>query len=375
MKLLRVTAKNFKNCKDDYTIDLTSKANKTEADKLYELQEIAPNLFTYNTMAFVGKNASGKTTAIDLLDCCYSILEEFQLDGNRYSYDNVELEIYFHHNESIYKYTTILKNSEINSRKAEFTEEHIYKKAYYPSKVNKIFSDVDFEEINDFTELPEGTSKIFFILKKKQVYNIYYDSQDENVLAYPILFGYIESYKISISLFYSILSIFDENIKELTLTEDKNYKINYNGRIMIKSASELMWFLSSGTTKGMCLYTLIAISLIEGIDLLVDEVENHFHKTLVENIISLYKDPAINKHNATLIFTTHYCEVLDLFGRKDNIWISKSDKQVYLQNMYDVYKENNIRSELLKSRQFYNNTFDTAVNYEALMNLKRELMK
>ena len=89
-------------------------------------------------------------------------------------------------------------------------------------------------------------------------------------------------------------------------------------------------------------------------------------------MISLYKDKRVNTHNATLIFTTHYCEVLDLFNRRDNIWIAKADSQVYLQNMYDDYE---IRTEILKSKQFYNNTFETAVNYEELMNLKRKLMK
>ena len=113
-------------------------------------------------------------------------------------------------------------------------------------------------------------------------------------------------------------------------------------------------------------------SLKNGFDLIVDEIENHFHKTLVENMISLYKDKTVNKNNATLIFTTHYCEVLDLFNRRDNIWIAKADEKVALSNMYDNYE---IRTELLKSKQFYNNTFQTAVNYEELMNMKRKLMK
>ena len=52
------------------------------------------------------------------------------------------------------------------------------------------------------------------------------------------------------------------------------------------------------------------------------------------------------------------------------IYISKSSDKVYLTSMYEGY---NIRTELLKSRQFYNNVFDTAVNYDELMNLKREL--
>ena len=88
-------------------------------------------------------------------------------------------------------------------------------------------------------------------------------------------------------------------------------------------------------------------------------------------MLSLYKDKNVNKHHASLIFTTHYCEILDLFNRRDNIWIARANGKVLLSNMYEDYE---IRGELLKSRQFYNNTFQTAVNYEELMNLKRKLM-
>ena len=138
------------------------------------------------------------------------------------------------------------------------------------------------------------------------------------------------------------------------------------------SDKELLYQLSSGTTKGMYIYILVAACLQNGFDLVVDEIENHFHKTLVENMISLYKDKSVNRHNATLIFTTHYCELLDLFNRQDNIFIAKANEKVYLTNMYSGY---NVRTELLKSRQFYNNVFQTAVNYEELMRLKKGLKK
>ena len=85
MKLLRIKAGHFKNCKDDFTIDFIAQSKKTTEDKEYELQEIADSLFVYNTAAFIGKNASGKTTAIELLDCCYSILSDFRLEGKNYS--------------------------------------------------------------------------------------------------------------------------------------------------------------------------------------------------------------------------------------------------------------------------------------------------
>ena len=129
--------------------------------------------------------------------------------------------------------------------------------------------------------------------------------------------------------------------------------------------------LSSGTIKGLYLYLYVLISLELGKDLLIDEIEIHFHKTLIENLINLYKDKRINKHNATLIFTTHYCELLDLFNRYDNIYITKHEDKVTILNAYNY----NLRNELLKSKKFYDNTFGTTVNYESLINFKKELLK
>ena len=40
--------------------------------------------------------------------------------------------------------------------------------------------------------------------------------------------------------------------------------------------------------------------------------------------------------------------------------------------MYETY---GLRTELLKSKKFYQDAFGTAVNYEALMDLKREMMQ
>ena len=115
----------------------------------------------------------------------------------------------------------------------------------------------------------------------------------------------------------------------------------------------------------------LVYSLRTGSDLIIDEIENHFHKTLVENLVNLYKDKSVNKKNATLIFTTHYCEILDLFSRSDNIYISKYDDAIKLENMHTNYK---FRSELSKSNKFYSNEFNTNVSYDALMDFKKELM-
>ena len=375
MKLLRVVASNFKNCCDDFTIDFIAKSRKTSEDKEYELQAIADDLHAFNTVAFVGKNASGKTTAVDLLDCCYSILGDFCVENKHYRYDGIKLEIIFYHEGFIYRYRTELGSSTTLSNKASFINQTLEQKKYYKSKLKSIYMDDDFEPVSNISALPEDTSITFFVLKKKETRAIYFDCDGEGVNTYQLMFKALKKYDIPLTTLSHILRIFDENISEISMKDEHNFRLKFEGdqpKDQVMSDKELLYFLSSGTTKGMLLYTFVVASLKYGFDLIIDEVEDHFHKTLVENMLSLYKDKSVNRHNATLIFTTHYCEVLDLFNRQDNIWISKANGKVSLSNMYDDY---DLRPELLKSKQFYNNAFQTSVNYEDLMKLKKELMR
>ena len=375
MKLLRVVASNFKNCCDNFTIDFVAKSRKTSEDKEYELQAIADDLHAFNTVAFVGKNASGKTTAVDLLDCCYSILGDFCLENKHYSYDGIKLEIIFYHEGFIYRYRTELGSSTTFSNKASFMNQTLEQKKYYKSKLKSIYLDDGFEPVPNISALPEDTSITFFVLKKKETRAIYFDCDGEGANTYQLMFKALKKYDIPLPTLSHILRIFDENIREISMKDEHNFRLKFEGdqpKDQVMSDKELLYFLSSGTTKGMLLYTFVVASLKYGFDLIIDEVEDHFHKTLVENMLSLYKDKSVNRHNATLIFTTHYCEVLDLFNRQDNIWISKANSKVSLSNMYDDY---DLRPELLKSKQFYNNAFRTSVNYEDLMKLKKELMR
>lgn len=372
MKLLHVKANHFKNCSSGFEIDFVARSKKTLEDKEYELQDIADELYVYNTIAFVGKNASGKTTAVELLDACYSILGDFRLETKPYSFDNVDLLMDFFYDGFIYRYETVLENSDSIGSKAIFTKQRIRRKKYYKSNIKSIYDEDGFADVKISGELPEDTSSIFFVLKKKATRAIYFDSFGNGSDTYRLLFAALKDFHISIDILSKVITIFDENISELKKLDDHNYKINFCGCEKTISDKELLYLLSSGTTKGMLLYISVVASLQNGFDLIVDEIENHFHKTLVENIISLYKDKSVNRHKATLIFTTHYCELLDLFNRQDNIFIAKADEKVHLTNMYSGY---DVRPELLKSRQFYNNVFQTAVNYDELMRLKKELKK
>lgn len=376
MKLLRVVANNFKNCCENFTIDFVAKSKKTSEDKEYELQAIADELYVFNTVAFVGKNASGKTTAVDLLDCCYSILSDFCLENKRYSYDDIKLELIFYHDGFIYRYRTELAASTTLNIKASFVNQTLERKKYYKSKIKSIYADDDFEPVSNIGALPEDTSIVFFVLQKKETRAVYFDCDGEGANAYQLMFKALKKYNLSPSVLSHILRIFDDHICEISMKDEHNFRLKFEGNAakdQTMSDKELLYFLSSGTTKGMLLYTFVAASLLYGFDLIIDEVENHLHKTLVENMISLYKYKSVNRHNATLIFTTRHYGICDLFNRQDNIWISRADGKVSLSNMCDAYY---LRPELLESKKFYYNkapkkTFD----YEYLMGLKKELMR
>lgn len=370
-KLLKVVANNFKNCKDNFSIDFLPKSRIYSQDKEYELQEIKENLYRFNTLAIVGKNASGKTTALDLLDCCYSILGNFRVENKNYDYNNTSLKIYFIQENYIYKYETDLVRNDIYN-KAIFKNEKISKKRYYKSSINQIYDDSKFEYIEFKSKLPEDISTLFFVLNSSEERALYFDSFGKGANTYKEVFNLIDTYKIDKKIFMDIVKLFDTNIKRIEKKDTYNYIIEYSNCEKIVSETELLYLLSSGTTKGILLYLLMVISLTHGIDLIVDEIETHFHKTLVDNMISLYKDKKINKYNASLIFSTHYCELLNLFERQDNILISRLEEgKISLLNMYVDEK---IRNDILKSARFYEDTFKTNVDYNDLMTFNNNLI-
>ncbi len=372
MKLLKVIASGYKNCTEHFSIDFLARSKKTEEDKEYELLEIADQLYVFSTMAVIGKNASGKTSAIELLDCCYDILSKFRLEYLDFEFDGVKLEMYFYEEGYVYYYSTKLRKSAADEKKSIFTEQYLFRKKYFKSKTKEIFSEKGWERLVIDGELPEDISIVFFVLKTMKVREIYYGVQEDKDSGITKGFSMIKKLHFSDEVIKSILKIFDDKVDDLIQLDENKYLLIYQGQKKELTEKELEGILSSGTIKGLSLYLTAYASLKYGFDLLIDEIENHFHKSLVNNLLCLYKDKSVNKHNASLVFTTHYCEILDMFNRSDNIWITKSQDKVIAENMYEKY---GLRSELSKSKKFYENAFGTGVDYEALMNLKELLMK
>ncbi|MCD7892490.1 MAG: ATP-binding protein [Erysipelotrichaceae bacterium] len=371
MKLLGLKAYHYKNCVDGITLTFLPLFRKSEEDKTYELNKIDEELYIFSTTSIVGKNASGKTSILNLLKDVYSILGSFQLKDEVISIDGTKLEITFYENKKVYIYETEL-NRQLNlGNNLSFTKESLKVMNYSKTKKNAIFNDKNYKKLNINKALPDDISILFYILKNRNNYAYYFDDLISKENVYHDVYALYQNGHLNKAYWKYILQLFDEHIQDLQEVRNDVYALTTNNETQELSAKELFHMLSSGTTKGIILYTSAIQALKEGKTFIIDEIENHFHKTLVENLIVLFKDKSVNKKGANLVFSTHYCELLDMFNRNDNIWISKYENQIILSNMYRDY---NVRNDLLKSKKFYEDNFGTAVSYELLMNLKRTLM-
>lgn len=370
MKLLRVKASGFKNCADDFEIDLTARSGNIREEQDCELLEIDEKLYVYSTVSIVGKNASGKTSALELLDWCYDILSTFTLSGKNCSYRGVLLEIIFYLEGNLYKYKTRLDDADVSEGRAIFKDQILYRKKYDKAKSQQIYVEEWIEEPHNIQEASENLSILCFVLKKAAIREIYYDAFMEAAEGYGFTYGLMKLMDIDPKYLNWIIPIFDRNISALKQIDETHYMLTYQGIERSYTDSELLRFLSGGTTKGMNLYALAVMSLTVGFDLLVDEIESYLHKAHVRNLIMFYKDRDINRKNATLIFSTHDCELLDLFSRSDNIWVTHSEEKIMIENMCDRYGS---CPRYLKSK-FNLDMYDTLADYEALMELKKRLM-
>ena len=179
--------------------------------------------------------------------------------------------------------------------------------------------------------------------------------------------------------FIKLVNLFDDSIEKLVPSFGGDNKLNgfkfkrVNSKEMLVSNSTLKDILSSGTIRGINLYGAVIVGFIYGSHILVDELEKNFNKNLIGNLIQMINDPSINATGASLIYSTHYSELLDETKRCDNVNVLHREKDVItLKNMHTDYAQ---RTDMLKSSRFDQNAFDNLLNYEQLIKLKRVIRK
>ena len=146
----------------------------------------------------------------------------------------------------------------------------------------------------------------------------------ENIRAVNLLlFTNINVLPFSEEIPAEVITFLDPTVEKLHF-EEKDQKavirLKFRGKeeIVLNNPIELNNYLSSGTIKGMIIFTLAQEVLQKGGYLVVDEIENHFNKEIVTTLMRFFMDGKLNKNGGTLIFSTHYPELLDEYDRNDS---------------------------------------------------------
>lgn len=378
IKLLKVTVSGYMLLKDNFTIDFLTKSKVTEEDKEREIIELQERLYMPTTTVLTGRNSSGKSTIFQLLKSIHAILLNGRLKYDKliFTKDTIDLEFYFIMERVIYKYGASIYKPEAPGMdfdnycifRNETLEKRKYAKSYGKHNLDKPFEPVKIEKnrVND-------TSLLFNLTAQKHHYLMFANDILDRQKNIPYMFKLLDISNVNKPLISKIIKLFDDAIEYISYDEKTNI-VNiemHNGKKYDLSPMQASQFLSEGTKKGLILFGYAIVALKLGNTLIIDEIENSFHKNLVENIIMIFNDKRINKLGANLIFSTHYVEILDIFDRRDNIFLMQKTENVTAKNLYDDYKK---RVELLKSNEFNSNAFSTLINYDQLMSLKKELM-
>lgn len=383
LKILGVGASGFKGLRNDFYIDFLTKSKVTANDKEDEVMEIDTGLFMPTNIVFTGANSSGKSTMLDLIAFSYNFLNKGRVLYDEYFFKNekIELNIDFYNNGVLYKYNgRISKPNNIGSNEevfCEITDEILKKRKYYKSYGKKNI-EMDYDLVDGLESNVSDTSILYNVTKDLALsfsLNNYFSrgSFDYSMYSVEVIFKVLKDLNPSDELRRNIIGLFDNNLYDIVKNEENNlFTVTMSDETVKTMTDEcISMFLSDGTKKGILLLSIATLILKTGTVLMIDEIENSFHKNLVENLIFLFADIRINTRNASLFFSTHYSEILDIFNRRDNIYVMKNEKGIFSENLYLDY---NNRGELSKSKLFNSNAFGTLINYDSFIKLKRGLI-
>lgn len=349
MKLLKIQVQGvplFKN--DMFELDLYAK----DRVPLPEDETLAPNdvfrlakngaIYSQNIIGLAGVNATGKTTALNLIYLVLNILTQptivrgfanstasrigkinkkvtiraiFWQDGHYYllesklehalgpnkENDTLFVDTFSFIDETLWQF----RGSRI-SRSDFASFENFKKKSQIITRRNGPEDDETVLPKNVRAFLNDGLSIVFPLIRKEDVYIEGRNKKlPERTLSTPIV------------------QAFDNSVEYLEWNAESSvYKLKFfNEPEQIVSADVANTILSRGTVEGSELVTRAVDVLKRGGCLVIDEIEEALNRSLVSTVIDLFASPITNPHGAQLFFSTHFPQLLDSVHRKDNIYV------------------------------------------------------
>lgn len=377
--------KLYKDERLDLDLITTKKVSAEEVEE-HIVEHLFGSVYKQNVLAFAGINASGKTTTLKLLTM---MLELFIQNKSLESISNSEVLEHlkdrctfvniFYFDQQIYELTSEVERNE----KGQFvfgSETLKVKKARANISKEKLlnFEDISPERTREDVEkltmgyLRADTSIFMQVLKEAGVLNGERFVYDMTGFTNFNVFGTLNMIPSG------YIQYLDPDIEEIEFLNPDNS--NQFSKLLVKvkfydqepreiSAIDLWKYLSSGTIKGLNLLLAIENVLKTGGYMVIDEIENHLNKTVAITFINLFKSE-VNTNNATLVFSTHYSEILDDIERSDSIYFStKVNGDIELTNL----STHSTRADKKKSNIYLSGLLGTAPKYSGYKALKKAL--
>lgn len=378
MRILRIEAEGIFLFEGKAVIDFNAE-QRVYPDNAAMLYNPFGNTYTNNVLSFVGVNASGKTTTLKLISFVMSLLnaEAINTIDTKVILEKstkVVLKTYFYDEKAgVCLLETVIGVTKEEGAVDRYTILHerlyIRKAGSITSKANLFrFANNDLYQSRDASEeqllfLKDDVSIVIALGKSGNVFfRDMTEWTDFNILNsfgdFPI----------------ALIQFLDPSIEYIKFNPNETELIvkfkKYKEPISMRGIQNISHYLSSGTIKGLNVFMQAWMALIKGGYFLIDEIENHFNKEIVATLIRFFMDEKVNKRGATLIYSTHYVELLDELDRNDGIYVTRNNDGISIQKLHHILKRNDIK----KSDVFQSGMLEgTVPSYEASMRLKKTL--
>lgn len=377
MKILRITAKGLPLFKKELDISFFAQQRVADDDKdlLYPLFS---NVYMNCSNAFIGINAAGKTSVLKVILLALNLLnnqpvnhiETKEILGDA---EQAVINMYFYsETKEICRLETVItsEKSKTDSIYYKIVKETLWTKPQDSVNARKNLTDfstcIPVSVRRDEEFLSDDVSIIIAHNKKRK---------ERTEIASLLSFTNINVLPFSDEIPLEVISFLDPTVEALYFDKRENktlIHLRFKGKeeILLNNPIDLNLYLSSGTIKGIVTFSLAREILKSGGYLVMDEIENHFNKEIVSTLIRFFMDTRLNKNGGTLIFTTHYPELLDEYDRNDSIHIIRNKNGIEVENLAKLLKRNDIK----KSEAYQSGYLEgTTPMYEAYMQLKKNI--
>ena len=303
------------------------------------------SVYTQNVMGIVGVNASGKTTVLNLIRLVLGylsgayIMRSFDASSDHFGKlgDRIVVSCIFVDNGAYYLIESILRHSidalegaRLGDRRAadvfSFEDETLWR-ASASKMTRKTIADIDlFKNVAELFIKRNGDKGDDKVLDDDRRTFLGDDMSVVSVVtgrrSLPV--ESLERTLPLVSLPTPVVQAFDASVEYLTWdTEHQVFHLKFKDesseRVLSSAAAAMV--LSNGTIMGSELVERAIVTLRSGGYLIVDEMETGLNRSLVGTVIELFASPVTNPKGATLLFSTHYPEILDVLCRKDNVYV------------------------------------------------------